>query len=292
MYNNKYSILPLVVIVGPTASGKTNLAIDIAKICDGEIICADSRTIYKDMDIGTAKPTIKDRSLVQHWGINLADPGDYFSVADFKKYALKKIEEIRSRGHIPFLVGGTGLYIDSVIFNYNFGRRADITERDKLNKMTLTELYDYCNKNNITIPENDKNKRYIIRAIEKDGDKVSKLSCPVDNTIIVGILTNRDTLRTRISDRIEQLFDDGVVNEARVLGKKYGWDNEAMKGNIYPLVHSYLLGDISWKELRLKSSTLDWRLAKRQLTWLKRNQFIKWFVIDDAKSCILNQLNS
>ncbi|HUC96116.1 MAG TPA: isopentenyl transferase family protein, partial [Candidatus Saccharimonadales bacterium] len=101
--------IPLVVIVGPTASGKTGLAIELAKQHRGEIICADSRSIYKGANIGTAKPSKAERANVPHWGLDLVNPGEYFSVADFKEYANKKISEIRSRGNVPFLVGGTGL---------------------------------------------------------------------------------------------------------------------------------------------------------------------------------------
>lgn len=113
---------PLIVIVGPTASGKTSVAIELAKRLDGEIICADSRTVYKGMDIGTAKPTAEERAIVPHWGLDLVGPNERFTAADFKDYAVQKIAEIRARGHIPFIVGGTGLYIDSVVFDFDFTR--------------------------------------------------------------------------------------------------------------------------------------------------------------------------
>ena len=111
---------PLVVIAGPTASGKTALAIRLAERYDGEIICADSRTIYKGMDIGTAKPSAEEQARVPHWGLDIVEPGERFTVADFKAYAERKIQEIRERDRIPFLVGGTGLYIDAVIFDFQF----------------------------------------------------------------------------------------------------------------------------------------------------------------------------
>ena len=282
--------LPLIVIVGPTASGKTSLAIEIAKIYSGEIICADSRSIYKGMDIGTAKPSQAEQAEVPHWGLDLVNPGDYFSVADFKSYALKKINEIRCRGNIPFLVGGTGLYIDAILFDYQFGKEVDVKQREILNGMTLAQLHDYCNKHNILLPENEQNKRYVIRAIEKNGTGNSKRTRPISDTIIVGITTDKLVLQTRIKLRIEQLFDDGVVDEARTLGKKYGWDSEAFKGNVYPLVHSYLLGYITWDDMKVKLATLDWQLAKRQLTWLKRNPFIKWATSDQAKLYLLDRL--
>jgi len=282
--------LPLVVIVGPTASGKTSLSIELAKKFNGEIISADSRAIYKGMDIGTAKPSLAEQSSVTHWGLDLVEPGEYFSASDFKNYADQKITEIRSRGHVPFLVGGTGLYVDAVVFDYQFGPPADIKQRLSLQQLTLDELYEYCKKNNVILPENYKNKRYVIRAIENKGVDTQKIDKPLDQTIIVGIATDRAILHQRIEQRSEQLFEDGVVNEAKMLGDNYGWGSEAMKSNIYPLVHSYLDGGMTLDEAKAKYITLDYRLAKRQMTWLRRNKFIHWFSLIDAKVYLTDQL--
>lgn len=273
--------LPLVVITGPTASGKTSLAIKLAKKFGGEIICADSRSVYKGMDIGTAKPSKAEQLEVPHWGLDLVEPGDHFSAADFKEFALTKIAEIRSRGHTPFLVGGTGLYIDSIIFDYNFGSKTDDDEREKLDKMSIEQLWDYCNNNNVIIPENKHNKRYVIRNIERRGQALLRRDSPIDDTIVVAISTDRDVLRSRIALRIEQLFNDGVVNEAKMLGEMYGWEGEAFKSNAYPPIKEYLSGLIVFEEMRARMITLDWRLAKRQLTWLRRNKFIHWGSVDD-----------
>ncbi|MEI7689821.1 MAG: tRNA (adenosine(37)-N6)-dimethylallyltransferase MiaA [Candidatus Saccharibacteria bacterium] len=281
---------PLVVIAGPTASGKTSLAVELAKKFGGEIICADSRSIYKGMDIGTAKATAEEMQSIPHWGLDLVEPGDYFTVFDFKTYANDKIEDIRSRGKVPFLVGGTGLYVDAVIFDYQFGTGVDVAKRTTLNNMSIEELYVYCSEKGIDLPENSKNKRYVIRAIEKHGGRESKREKPVDNAIIVAILTDRDVLRSRIGKRVEQMFDDNVVNEAKMLGKKYGWTSEAMTSNIYPLIHAYLEDDTSLDEVKEKVATLDWRLAKRQLTWLRRNHYIKWLDIEQSKEYISDQL--
>lgn len=282
--------LPLVVIVGPTASGKTSLAIEVAECFGGEIICADSRTIYKGMDIGTAKPTPEERMRVPHHGLDLIEPGERFSAADFKQYANKKIAEIRERGHMPLLVGGTGLYVDAVLLDYQFGSEADPRQRTKLEALTLEELHEYCIKNNISLPENAQNKRYVIRAIEQKGVSVKRSSKPISNSIIVGIATDREVLRNRISIRIEQLFDDGVVSEATLLGKKYGWDSEAMTGNIYRLVRFYLEGDQTLEEIKVKATTMDWQLAKRQLTWLKRNPSIHWLNLTEARTYLFRLL--
>ena len=275
--------LPLIVIVGPTASGKTSLAIDIAKQFGGEIICADSRTVYIGMDIGTAKPSRAEQAMVPHWALDLVEPGQRFTAADFKEYANKKIAEIRSRGNIPMIVGGTGLYVDGVIFDYKFGDDVNTTQREKLDEMSLEQLHKYCEKNNVELPENKQNKRYVIRAIEQKSINVKRRDQPIDNTIVVGISTESEELRTRISARTEQLFANGVVEEAKMLGKKYGWENEAMTGNIYPIARQLLNGEISENEAKSKFTTQDWHLAKRQLTWFKRRQSIVWLSLLDAK---------
>ncbi|MEO5950815.1 MAG: tRNA (adenosine(37)-N6)-dimethylallyltransferase MiaA [Candidatus Saccharimonadales bacterium] len=282
--------LPLVVIVGPTASGKTSLSIDLAREFNGEIICADSRTIYKGMDIGTAKPSLEEQSIVPHWGIDLKYPDESFNVADFKAYADQKIMEIRARGHVPFLVGGTGLYVDSVLYNYTFGPPADPALRAELDVLDIQQLHEYCNNNNIELPENSKNKRYIIRAIEQKGISTNRLSEPISNSIVVGIATDMKTLRERIAYRTEQLFDNGVVEEATTLGKKYGWETEAMTANIYRLVHSYLENEISLDGAKEKFTTLDYQLAKRQMTWLRRSEYITWLDLSSAKDYLVETL--
>ncbi len=281
---------PLIVIVGPTASGKTSLAIDLAFRFNGEIICADSRTIYEYMNIGTAKPTREEQSVVPHWGLDLIEPGQRFSAADFKQYALQKIREIRARGHIPFLVGGTGLYIDSVVLDYNFGTKSDLLTRTKLEGLSIDELHEYCYKNNVKLPENHKNKRYVIRAIERRDTDISRRFTPIKNTIVVGIATDKDTLIKKIAQRFEQMLANGVVQETIMLGKKYGWSEELMKSNIYPIIHNLVDGKITSDEAKNAIITADWRLAKRQLTWLRRHKFIQWFELNDAKEYLTKQL--
>lgn len=282
--------LPLVVIAGPTASGKTALAITLARQFGGEIICADSRTIYKDMDIGTAKPSAEERIGVPHWGLDIVAPGETFSAADFKRYAVAKIAEIRSRGKVPFLVGGTGLYIDAVVFDYGFGARANEVVRRELETMTLPELHSHCNKNNIILPENRWNKRYVIRAIEQKSISNSRNTTPIPHALIVGIATEKRTLRTRIECRTEQLFTNGVVEEAKLLGKKYGWESEAMTGNVYPLVRKYVTGELTATELQEACRRSDWHLAKRQLTWFRRNPYLLWATLADAEHYLAQKL--
>ena len=275
--------LPLIVIAGPTASGKTALAVRLAERVGGEIICADSRTIYTGMDIGTAKPTCDERANVPHWGLDLVEPGGRFTVADFKAYAEQKIAEIRERGNVPFLVGGTGLYIDAIVFDFAFAGEANEVLREQLEQMNVQELQKYCENNNIKLPENDHNKRYLIRAIERKNVTVKRRETLIDNTIVVGITTNRETLRTRIALRSEQLFANNVVEEATILSKKYSWDSEAMTGNVYPLVRKYIAGELDETGLRREFEISDWRLAKRQMTWLRRNPYIMWGTLEASE---------
>jgi tRNA dimethylallyltransferase len=284
--------LPLVVIVGPTASGKTELAIRIAKKFNGEIISADSRAIYRGLDIGTAKPTSEEQQGIVHWGIDIVDPGERFTTANFKVYAQQKISEIRSRGHLPIIAGGTGLYIDSVLYDFKFTACSNnLDERRKLENKSLEQLIYNCEKNNIKLPKNIKNKRHIINAILRKGEDPLKNDKIISNTILVGIATDRDILRSRIEERAKNIVSNTTINEAIRATEKWGWYNEAMTGNVYPLIKQYLGGTIDEIELERKLCVLDWRLAKRQLTWLRRNKDIKWFSIDEAWIYIVNNLD-
>ena len=283
---------PLVVITGPTASGKSDVAMKLAMKYDGEIICADSRTVYKGMDIGTAKPSSDDQKLVPHHLLDVVEPGQRFTVADFQKLALQAIKDIRSRGKIPFLVGGTGLYIDSVILDYQFDVDYDPVQRKKLESMSLDELYDYCKTNNIKLPENYKNKRHVVRNIERGGNVVRSNQQNINTSIVVAVATEKDELRNRIVQRTEHIFESGVVKEAKLLGEKYGWNSESMTGNIYPIIHKLLNDELTIDQAKKKFITQDWRLAKRQMTWLKRNKFIQWVPLNEVYSYVSKRLET
>lgn len=277
---------PLVVIVGPTASGKTGLAIRLALEFDGEVISADSRAIYKGLDIGTAKPTLEERSGVKHWGVDLVEPGERFTAADFKKYADVAIADIRKRGKVPILVGGTGLYVDAVIYDYSFAAPSPQNERQKFEKYSIEELHKYCHKNNIILPENKHNKRYVVNNIIRRNTVFSRRKNPINNTCIVGITTDKDILKQRIATRADSIFSPAMYEEAERAGSLYGWDCEAMTGNIYPLIRQYLEGEMNLDEAKVTFKILDWRLAKRQLTWLRRSEHIHWTSLDEAYTYI------
>lgn len=283
---------PLVVIVGPTASGKSSVAMKLAAEFGGEIICADSRTVYRGMDIGTAKPTVEDQHLVRHHLLDVVDPDERFTAADFQYQARKAIDDIRSRGKIPFLVGGTGLYVDSVVLNYEFDNDYNPKLRDQLESMSIEQLHHYCEINNIKLPENSMNKRYVVRNIERNGSVVKSNKDNLSTSIIVGIATEKDELNNRIVQRTEHIFEDGVVDEAKLLGEKYGWNVPSMTGNIYPIAHKVLDGDLNIEQAKEKFITQDRRLAKRQMTWLKRNDFIQWKSLDEAYNYIKAQLQT
>lgn len=283
---------PLVAIVGPTASGKTTLAVKLAEQYGGEIICADSRTIYKYLDVGTAKPTRQEQARVPHHLLDVVAPNESFTVADFQSLARDAIRDIRLRGRVPFLVGGSGLYVDALLFDFDLGKPVDQRLRDKLNTMTIEELQYYCFINNIVMPENDKNKRYLVRAIEQNGVNNRSKQQPISNSIIVGITTNRDELRHRINKREQAIFDNAVVEEATNVARHYGWESEAMKGNVYPIIHEFIEEKITYEQMIEKAKTVDWRLAKRQLTWFKRNQYINWLELHRAQKYLESYLST
>lgn len=277
--------LNLLAIVGPTASGKSALAIEVAKKYHGEIICADSRTIYKGLSIGTAKPSLLDQDGILHFGLDLVEPDQTFSAADFQKYALEKIEEIRSRDHLPILVGGSGLYIDSVVYSYEFGGVGNAALRVELETLTIEELQDRIVANNFEMPENKQNKRYLIRAIEQEG--VNRKKSPLlPGACLIGLNPDREVLVSRIVSRATAMIKDGVLEETRLLEENYGRDTPGASGNIYQALRPFIEGETDNLEQCLSDFVqLDKKLAKRQLTWFRRNKDINWF--DDSAPAII-----
>ncbi len=277
------AVTPLIVIAGPTASGKSALALALAKKWGGEILCADSRTVYKGMDIGTAKPSKTEQKSVHHWLLDIVEPGERFTVHDFQQRAYAAIEDIRSRGKIPFLVGGTGLYIDAVVLHFVFGPDSDIVRRHELNELSVEELISLHEKQHIPLPENKNNRRYLIRSVEKNNSFTSRNKQPDTDTFVFGIRVERDRLREQIRERIEHMFANNIVLETQHLLQKYGTNNEAMTGNIYRVAQKLVRGEIGTEEAMQLCLTRDYQLAKRQVTWLKRHDYVRWGTVDEVR---------
>jgi tRNA dimethylallyltransferase len=275
---------PLIVITGPTASGKSALALDLAERYNGEIICADSRTVYTGMDIGTAKPSTEEQARVPHHLLDVAEPDQRFSLHDFQTQARAAIDDIRRRGKVPFLVGGTGLYVDAVVLDFELGVASDEAEREQLEKLDVNELQRMLREQQISLPRNDMNKRHLIRALEQKGQNTRGKDKPDQNTYVVAIATDRETLDQRIALRAGEMFTGGVIAEARQLAGRYGWDSEAMTGNIYPILREVIEGRMTEQEATEKIIIRDRQLVKRQITWLKRHDYVRWLSLDDARS--------
>ncbi len=268
--------LPLIVIVGETASGKSSLALQLAQAIGGEIIGADSWTVYKDFTIGTAKPSASEQRLVPHHLFDCIDPRDGFNAAQFKSLALSAINHVHERGAIPILVGGTGLYIDSVIFDYTFMPQGSAVDRDRRNSMTREDLLYEASSRNIDLTGIDtRNKRRIIRALETNGHTPKSTELR-DNTLVLGIVSERAELQERVSQRVDAMLVAGLEAEVVRLAHIYGWDAEPMKGIGYREWHDYFFSTQSLDVTRSRIISNSMKLAKRQRTWFKRNHAIHW----------------
>ncbi len=269
-------VAPLLVIVGETASGKSALALEAAERLDGEIICADSWTVYKGFDIGTAKPSAEDQQRVPHHLLDVADPAEGFSAAVFQRMAVDAITDIAGRGKLPILVGGTGLYVDSVIYNYSFLPPSDPNARAKLEVMSLPDLLGIAAKQNLDTNFIDtRNKRRVIRLIENAGAEPSRHPLR-DNALVLGLRIPRDELEHRIESRVDTMLRAGLEQEVRSLANTYGWDVEPMKGIGYREWREYFAGTQSLVLTRERIIRGSIQLAKKQRTWFKRNNSIHW----------------
>lgn len=266
---------PLVVIVGPTASGKSALGLEFARRYDGEIICADSRTVYQDMDIGTAKPSPAERAEIPHHLLDVITPDQTFTAAEFKRRALIWIDDIAIRGKVPIMVGGSGLYIDGVIFDYAFLPPVPPEERAELEVMNIEQLQAEIRSRGITMPENRQNKRYLVRALETNGLVPVKKGLR-ENTLLIGLEIRREELRLRIEGRVDAMVEAGFIDEVQMLVERYGWDAPGLSAPGYKAFQSYLTGDVSLDEAKQRFATSDFQLARRQRTWFKRNPHINW----------------
>lgn len=285
----------LLVIVGETASGKSAAAFEIAKLCNGEIIGADSWTVYREFNIGTAKPSEEEFSDVPHHLFGIVDATDGFNAALFKKLANESIAEVHSRGKLPILVGGTGLYIDSVIFDFGFMPPGDPAERERRNAMNIEDLLAEAEAEGVSLENVDiRNKRRIIRALETDGQQPKSTELR-EHTMVLGVAVPREQLRERITRRVDTMLSAGLEQEVKLLSHTYGWDVEPMKGIGYREWREYFEGSQTLAQCRARIISSTIKLAKRQRTWFKRNNSIQWFNnrenIVDIATTILNKNN-
>jgi tRNA dimethylallyltransferase len=266
---------PLVVIVGETGSGKSALAIELAERFNGEIIAADSRTIYRGMDIGTAKPSAADRQRVPHYLVDIVAPDEPFSAADFKSAAQLAIQDITNRGKLPFLVGGTGLYIDAVVYDFSFAAKSDPDERARLQKMDVYELQAELEARGIPQPANVKNRRHLIRQLETGGLPAADRQLR-ENTLIIGLQPDREQLKRAITQRVDRMLQQGLEQEVRQLVDLYGWDCAVLQTIGYQEFWAYFEGQESLEETKQRIITNTIQYAKRQRTWFRRNKSIHW----------------
>lgn len=283
----------VIVIGGPTASGKTSLSIELAKRINGEIISSDSMQIYKDMNIGTAKPTLEEMDGIPHYLLDFVAPDERYSVADFKRDAEKAIEEIIAKGKIPIVVGGTGLYIDSLIYGIEYpDLELDEEYRKQLMQKAdteegLAELYEQAK--NIDLEATEKisanDKKRITRILEvynatgktkTELEKISRMNGVKYDYKVFAINMDREKLYDRINLRVDIMLEQGLVDEVKNLVKKYSKFPTAMQGLGYKEVVQFLNGEITEQEMIDKIKQESRRYAKRQLTWFRKNKEIIW----------------
>ncbi|MFA6197693.1 MAG: tRNA (adenosine(37)-N6)-dimethylallyltransferase MiaA [Patescibacteria group bacterium] len=272
----------LINVVGPTASGKSALALSLAKKFNGVIICADSRQVYKYMNIGTNKPSRAERKVVPHYGLDLVTPNQVFTLSDFMKYADRVLTEVWQQGKLPFIVGGTGLYVTALAEGYSLSTAGpDASLRQKLVTKTTTQLASLLQKLSPAAAQSLdlKNRHRVIRALEQTKHHSSSQTAakkPRYHTLQLGASIDRAKLYKRINQRVDLMVKQGLIAEVKRLAKRYRWSRPAMSGIGYRQIGQWLSGDISRDEAieLIKRDTRHY--AKRQLTWYRKRTNIHW----------------
>lgn len=276
------SRLPKVVaVVGTNASGKSALGIELAKKYDAEIISADSRQVFRGLDLGSGKVTPQEMQGVPHHLIDVREPNAFFSMADFQRMAYQAIDGIRGRGRLPMIVGGTGLYVDSVLDGYLLSdREPDLAYRAELEKLTTPQLYDMllALKPDVQVEKNNRNR--VMRIIERihDGDDAVPGKQARYESLRLGVSWPREVLNRRIDERLERRLEQGMIEEVQRL-----MDEGATKefllglGLEYRFITQYLTGEIPDRQAMLDRLAIAIKqFAKRQMTWFRRNPEIVW----------------
>ena len=286
---SKVKLPRVLIIVGPTASGKTALALDLAKKFNGEIVSADSRQIYKGMDIGTAKAPKSELDGVKHYVVDIKKPNQDYSVVQFKKDAIKAINKILKSGRLPIIVGGTGLYVSAVVDNLDFPKVIENKKlRQRLEDEIKTKGLDFVFKRLVELdPEaayivDPKNSRRVIRALEvalitgKPFTAQRKKLEPLFDCLEIGITKPDDELKEKIAERIKIMITDGLVDEVGGLVKKYGQQIKALDAIGYREIIDYLNNKATLEQAAELMTKNTWHYAKRQMTWFRKDKNIKW----------------
>ena len=301
----------VIVICGPTASGKTALSIELAKRMNGEIVSADSMQIYKDMNIGSAKVTPEEMQEIKHYLIDCVSPDERYSVANYKQDAKKAIEEIISKGKTPIVVGGTGLYIDALIYEIEYKdikineeyrkQLEEIKEKDGLEVLYKKALEIDPKAMEKISPNDYKRITRILEIYEATGknkteqEAESRLNEVPYNYKVFAIDYDREKLYERINKRVDIMIEKGLINEVKSLLEKYNEFPTAMQGLGYKEVKQYLDGELSKKEMVEKIKQESRRYAKRQFTWFRKNKQTRWIDgqanINDNINIILEESN-
>jgi tRNA dimethylallyltransferase len=279
---------PLIVMLGPTGSGKTTLSIKLCKRYHGEVVSADSRQVYRGMDIGTAKITPEEMEGVAHHLIDVAYPDEDFSTGKFKTQAERAFEDIKKRGNIPFLVGGTMLWIDAVVYNFAIPEKTDFV---RAKKYSLEEMRDFLEKHD---PETFhaidlKNPRRIERAflyVKETGTSyknAQKKDQRKYDALLIGLSWKRELLYARLNARVDEQIAHGLIEETRTLSEQFAWGLPAMSSIGYKQIGAYLREEMTLEDAVEKLKTANRNYAKRQMTWWKRNPDIAWFPMDKGE---------
>jgi len=270
----------LIVVEGTTASGKSDFGVELALRYGGEIISADSRQVFRGLDLGSGKITPEETKGVPHHLIDVCDAGSFFSMADYQKLAYEAIDDVIARGKLPFLVGGTGLYVASVADGYVMSdRMPDLAYRAELEKLTTEELYVMLRS---MVPDTDvdpRNRNRVMRLLEKihDGDDVVPTKQPRYETLRLGVTWDRAVVRQRIDERLDRRIELGMIEEVKGLLDAGVTEEYMIKlGLEYKFITQYLRGDYTLEEMKGLLATAIKQFAKRQMIWFRRDPSIHW----------------
>jgi len=275
----------LIVIAGTNASGKSNLGVQLAARYGGEVISADSRQVFRGLDLGSGKITQEEMQGVPHHLIDICNPGDFFSMADFQRLAYAAIDDIHARGKIPFLVGGTGLYVDSVADGYELSDvTPDLQYRAYLETFETPALYEMLKEK---LPDTDiepKNRNRVMRALERlaaDDYHPGKRN-PRYDVLRMGVTWPREILKERIDERLERRLNEGMVDEVKNLMANGASTEFLMKlGLEYRFLTRYLLGEMPYELMVEELSRAIKKFAKRQVTWFKKTENLHWLDMEN-----------